>query len=59
MVREGRYMVSPVDPNGTPHPFLSVLFDVRSFVDGVGPGLGIQSLSHKGNIRASSGVGGV
>jgi len=34
MVRETRYTVTPVDLSGTPHPFLSVIFDVRAYLDG-------------------------
>lgn len=34
LARESRVRVTPVDGIGAPHPFLRVLFDVRSFNDG-------------------------
>jgi hypothetical protein len=34
LVTESRYVLAPVDPDGTSHPFLRVIFDVRSYRDG-------------------------
>ena len=34
LVVEGRYVVTPVKADGTAHPFLRVLFDVRCYSDG-------------------------
>lgn len=34
LVSEWRTTAAPVDPSGRPHPFLRVIFDTRSYVDG-------------------------
>ena len=34
LVQEGRAVVAPTLSNGAPHPFLRVIFDVRSYTDG-------------------------
>lgn len=34
LVVEGRHLVTPLAPDGTPHPFLRVVFDTRSYLDG-------------------------
>ncbi len=34
LVTEARQVVTPVDSNGNPHPFLRVIFDVRAYNDG-------------------------
>lgn len=36
LVVESRYTVSPTKATGNPHPFLKVVFDTRSYVDGQG-----------------------
>jgi PKD repeat protein len=34
LVHEGRHEITPVTDDGTPHPFLRVIYDVRSYADG-------------------------